>query len=718
MNNQDNSTLYALLIGINHYHPNELYKDLKGCVRDIDLVSSYIQKALGVPSQQIWKLISPNANDSLLQGMRSAEKRPTYRNIVATFKQITETVEPGEQVYIHYSGHGGRAKTIYPKLKGEDQPDEVIVPMDFDEPGGRYLRDVELATLLKQMTDKGAIVTVVLDSCHSGGTTRGDCDIRGPAQDEIDQAAQPVESLVASREMLESNWLKLTGSSESMSGSANWVPQSREYVCLAACRPSERAYEYSANGQERNGALTFWMIDTLANNCASNLDYRTLYERISAKIQSLFPNQVPMLMGESKRLVFGTDLANSQYTVAVQSCDLTKQQVQLKVGLAQGMSRGSRFSIYPFGTQDFSKLNHKLAVVEVTRLQATTCTAKIVPVEAGGLDLSVRLESAQIDGEALQGAPAVMESAPPALKRRVRLVNDKSIGVREHELLAELANRQQHALQKVRQALTDNGWLTEVEDDQEAHYQVAVSCEGEYEICIGLPLPNLRPPIKLDDPDAAQTVVKRLVHLAKYQSVQELDNRASALTRYLTVELMTQPGWQPGDPANPMPFDDPQNIEIAVGEFAFLRLVNEHQVDLNVAILDLEPTWAISKISIQNLPSPFYTMAPGEEQIVPLQFALPNGPDDKPIYTRAKETLKVFATLGPADFSWLELPPLDIPIQSKGSSSRSCGALGRLLEAIGSEKPKLTRAAMVVVDPNQEWTSKQVQFTLTQSIPH
>ncbi|MGF1513489.1 MAG: hypothetical protein ACFB5Z_07320 [Elainellaceae cyanobacterium] len=36
---------------------------------------------------------------------------------------------------------------------------------------GRCLRDVELTTLLKRMRDKGLVVTLCFDSCHSGGTT-------------------------------------------------------------------------------------------------------------------------------------------------------------------------------------------------------------------------------------------------------------------------------------------------------------------------------------------------------------------------------------------------------------------------------------------------------------------------------------------------------------------------------------------------------------------
>jgi hypothetical protein len=40
-------------------------------------------------------------------------------------------------VYIHYSGHGGTVKTIFPDLKGEGQFDEGSVPMDV---GDRCLR--------------------------------------------------------------------------------------------------------------------------------------------------------------------------------------------------------------------------------------------------------------------------------------------------------------------------------------------------------------------------------------------------------------------------------------------------------------------------------------------------------------------------------------------------------------------------------------------------
>ncbi|SKB11123.1 Peptidase C14 caspase catalytic subunit p20 (fragment) [Planktothrix sp. PCC 11201] len=298
------SNFYALLIGIDYYLPNSLYKNLQGCVKDINLVADYLQKALKIPTEKIFKLTSSHPNG--LETVRSQDSLPTYKNIIETFKTITEIAQPQDRIYIHYSGHGGRALTIYPELKGEGQYDEGLVPMDVGELEGHYLRDVEIATLLKNMTDKQLTVTVILDSCHSGGATRGDCDIRG--SESPDLAQRPADSAVASRDQLIRNWQILT---EGNIDSLAWLPPSKDYVLLAACRPTEYAYEYNVNGKDRHGALTYWMIDTLSST-TSSINYKSLHDRITAKIQSKFPSQLPMLFGEAERLVFGSDRISTQ----------------------------------------------------------------------------------------------------------------------------------------------------------------------------------------------------------------------------------------------------------------------------------------------------------------------------------------------------------------------------------------------------------------------
>ena len=215
MNDTTKSNFYALLIGIDYYESVEtypqLYKNLGGCVGDIDLVDSYLKTTLKIPAEHIWKLTAPivESNESAFRSARD-NVLPTYENIVEAFAKLTAAATLGDRVYIHYSGHGGCAVTIFPELEGAERQDEGLVPMDVTASDGRYLRDVEMATLIKRITDKGCITTVIFDSCHSGGATRGDCAIRGSENNLVDDTQRSQESLVASRQELIDNWKMLT----------------------------------------------------------------------------------------------------------------------------------------------------------------------------------------------------------------------------------------------------------------------------------------------------------------------------------------------------------------------------------------------------------------------------------------------------------------------------------------------------------------------------
>ncbi|MEZ2227348.1 MAG: caspase family protein [Microcoleus sp.] len=706
--------IYALLIGIDGYQPNRLYKNLKGCFRDINLVADYLLKTLKIPSEKIFKLTSPNPE--VAETIETKDPEPTYENIVAQFHAITEIAQPGEQVYIHYSGHGGRMTTIYPELKGNDQQDEGIVPMDVGNEGGRYLRDVELTTLLKRMTDKGLIVTVIMDSCHSGEATRGDdVAIRGG---EIDTAPRDSESLVASRQELIENWLALTDgtvvSERSRTAASitpgHWLPQSKDYVLLAACRPSEYAFEYTVSGKERHGALTYWMIDTLTSS-PSGLTYKTLHDRVSAKIQSKFPQQMPMLVGESDRFVFGVDRGSLQYAVNVLEVieeEVTEagsepkkipKQVRLDAGMENGLSPGYRFAIYGFGTTDFTQKNKQLAIVEIAKVGASDAWANVIEV----------LRQDKID----QGSQAVMLSAPVELVRGVRLFK-KEVGEKDNQLNQAIKDQEDAALKAVEAALAGNGWLKLADAQQKEDYQVAVNQKGEYEICIGTPIANLTSALKIEDSDAPQKVVKRLVHLVKYQAIQQLSNQFSDLTNKLEVELLTQPNWQPGMQKKPQPFPDQTNLVVKSGEYAFLRIKNTSSQVLNVAVLDLESNWAVSRIRLQIPEGIFYPFDPDREMLISLAMKLP----DTGKSSKGAETLKVFATVKPNDFRWLELPSLDQEIDQKSATlPRGENPLGQLLAAVGADvdsQPEIpSYRATAIFDPSQEWTTKEIKITLT-----
>ncbi len=577
--------------------------------------------------------------------------------------------------------------------------------MDIGSSDGRYLQDVEIATLLKRLTDKGCIVTVIFDSCHSGGATRGDCAIRGNENNLVDPTARSKDSLVAQRQELLNNWRILTQTDPDLSG--GWLPN-KDYVFLAACRPSEFAYEYAVNGGQRNGALTYWMIDTLTSS-TSVLTYKSLYNRVKGMIQSKFPQQLPMLIGDGDRLVFGDKREYKPYTVIVIDVAEDGTEITLDAGLAAGLTSGTRFAIYPVEVNDFSDKTRQIAIAELTDdIQADKSTARILDAAAGGIEVKGNIEP---------GASAVMVAAPVDLIRKVRLFTEKQRGDKEQDLPADLVGKQTAALERVRQALVGNGWVVEVKEGEEAHYQVAVGKDGTYEICIGMPIKNLRPALSIEDPEAPKKVSDRLVHLAKYQSVQALNNPASELTDYLEFQLCDK---------NKEPFPDPKNVSLKPKEVSYLKIKNTYSQTLNVAVLDLEPTWAISQIPVQGDVSSFFPLESGQEAYTKLRLQLPVD------YKQAKETLKIFATKGLANFQWLILPSLDRGLETRGNLNlqlrnkaeelrtrgeyQTLNPLNNLLTAIGSDlnnPPDKTRAFVYEPDANAEWATQEIQITVT-----
>src|SRR5262249_49793003 len=148
--------LYALLIGCDYYLPNSTpegsYGSLGGCVRDAGEVEAFLRARAGLADDRLGKLSSTPGGGDGPKG--PPERRPTYENIVGAFRALTARASKGDHVYIHYSGHGGRCPTIVPALKGVGALDEGLVPIDIGNRSARYVRDVEVAKLLKEMTDK------------------------------------------------------------------------------------------------------------------------------------------------------------------------------------------------------------------------------------------------------------------------------------------------------------------------------------------------------------------------------------------------------------------------------------------------------------------------------------------------------------------------------------------------------------------------------------
>lgn len=700
MNNQKigTSQLYALLIGIDCYLPHRLpngryYRSLSGCVRDITLVEEFLQSKLGVSEECILKLKASNTGAT--QPPESRDEWPTYDNMVAAFQKLTEMAQSGDQVYIHYSGHGGRTPAKFPESKTNGL-DESLVPMDIRDPKARYLRDIELAQILKKMVDKGLIVTIVLDSCHSGGATRGAGDAVARGIDAIDTTERPTQSLVASDDELIATWQSLTQETKrDLTLGSGWLPEPKGYVLLAACRPSESAYEYRVDGKHQNGALTYWLLEEF-KHIEPHLTYKLIYDRIVPKIYSHLKLQIPLLEGDSTRVVFGNARVQSAYAVNVMQVDSENQQVLLNTGQAQAVRKGTQFVIYPPGVTDFTQLDQRLALVEITESDGATSswatvkdTVRPVPIE--------------------QGAQAVLQE-PGSMRLRSTVL----LVYQDQDIVPPII-RQQAALEQVKQVLTTDGsgFIALATDDKPIDYQVAVSAQGEYEIwdTAGQVIQNLRPALRIDEDGVAVRLVQRLVHLTKYHNVQRLDNAdsLSPLKGTLQVELLkAQPDFEPGDIAKPQPFDNPGSMPtIKVGEWIFVRVKNASSQVLNVTVLSLNSRWGIKQLYPRIEDMNFWPFDPGEWHLLPLRASLSDG------YTEGTEIIKVFATVGATQFRWLELPVLDHPPQDEDIRGRKASnTLEQFLAAIVAPKLETEQRKLQFDSASWEWVTEQRQVRI------
>jgi caspase domain-containing protein len=358
--------LYALLIGIDAYLPNRMpngccYKRLTGCVRDVLQIEEFLRGQLEIDAEHILKITATKSEAGF-----PAEPHnlwPTYENIVAAFRQLSEIASPGDQIYIHYSGHGARVHTCYPELKGPDGFDEALVPVDIGYSESAYLRDVEVAHFLKNLIDRGLGVTAVLDACHSGWTN--------------------------------------------ISLRTGWLPDVKGCVLLAACAPDEFAYECKFEEQGQSGALTHWLLDALYQRWPG-MTYEDLFQRVLARVHGQFLLQTPMLLGEGDRQVFGFGRSTRRDAVGVLNVEPDCLRVLLNTGQVQGVRNGARFALYR------SSADHaaRQALVEVISHGSAESWAQVVegptsPIEPGAQAFLVDPGSAK-----LQSAVHLVHSTP------------------------------------------------------------------------------------------------------------------------------------------------------------------------------------------------------------------------------------------------------------------------------------------------------------------
>ena len=168
----------ALLVGINDYPESSQFSALQGCLTDVELQRQLLIHRFGFKSSDILTLTDAKA---------------TRQGILAAFEQhLIQQAKPGDVVVFHYSGHGSQVQD--PDRDSSDGLNSTFVPVDsvlppnFPAQGG-VVKDITGHTLFLLMRAlQTENVTAVLDSCHSGGGTRGNLRVRSRAGGKMLQA--------------------------------------------------------------------------------------------------------------------------------------------------------------------------------------------------------------------------------------------------------------------------------------------------------------------------------------------------------------------------------------------------------------------------------------------------------------------------------------------------------------------------------------------------
>ncbi|KAJ6902468.1 metacaspase-4-like [Populus alba x Populus x berolinensis] len=142
-------TKKAVLIGCNYPGTKA---ELKGCVNDVKRMCRCLVDRYGFYEDNITILIDTDDSYTL----------PTGKNVRKALNDLVLSSKPGDFLFVHYSGHGTRL----PAETGEEDDtgyDECIVPCDMN-----LITDDDFRDLVDKIPE-GCRMTIVSDSCHSGG---------------------------------------------------------------------------------------------------------------------------------------------------------------------------------------------------------------------------------------------------------------------------------------------------------------------------------------------------------------------------------------------------------------------------------------------------------------------------------------------------------------------------------------------------------------------
>lgn len=665
------SNFYALLVGVNDYHPDGGVKGLRGCVNDIDEMARLLVERFGVPSDNIVTLTNLQATHRAITGALQSHLVDRADRWLAAGHDQPDADKP---IFLFYfSGHGSQTRD----LTGQepDGMDETIVPYDSRTPGVYDIRDWELGQMIELLSRATNNITVILDCCHSGSGTKdvepaADPHASLPRRCPPDERKQPTDRPPGS------------GSATREVSGAGWELGTK-HVLLAGCRDRELSNEIEIDDGGQGywrGALSYFLQQELATMpLALPLTYRELHERVRSRVSAIFTNQTPQCEGDVERTVFGglRPARDRLFTVTEQRAGLH----WIDAGIAHGVRLGSLLRGYPPETRTLANAGAPLALLEVVEERAALSGCTVVE---GRADLPLlaraRIERAGVGNN----------------RRAVRLI------VPDEALRRALAKRLAP--------------LTE-EDGIDVSAFVAM-VDGPADFCVALHGAQLRiqdnsgallcAPYTLEEIDG---LALDLAHMARFLNVLELHNAAeqSALAGMVTLEVkrLVIDAERQKATSQPIQLQPGGESVVEVGQRIVFDLRNRSRKALFVGLFGLTPNFEIYKLFPQGTGA-HDALAAGRATWLgqsltrreQLGATLPAGA------VEAREVFKVIASTVDVNFDLLVQEALKSPFLSPkalGPAGSPPSLLDKLLaQTMGSRSDAASPPAA------DEWTTAQV----------
>ena len=279
----------ALLIGIDRYTAEagraaELpvapsrrhWKNLKGAVNDVRALRELLIHRQGFRPQDIVVLENEAA---------------TRDAIFGAFQQhLIAPAKVGDHSIFYYAGHGSRVRNS--RSMELDGKDETIVPADANRHAGDRsivdIRDKEWDRLFTEVLDRGAWLTAIFDSCHSGSISRSAAPVTTSTRflDEDDRDVA---------ELLEPDLLTHATGME---------PERRDgALIISAAQEDQQAKEtlhVSGGTREWRGAFSLALMQSL-NELPPHVGAMRLFDRVTARLLADGYQQEPVLSGTAMR---------------------------------------------------------------------------------------------------------------------------------------------------------------------------------------------------------------------------------------------------------------------------------------------------------------------------------------------------------------------------------------------------------------------------------